>query len=126
MHLGLLPATASAAQSEDRSANQKTTFFDSIDPMRSFPRSNRHSKPDIRPGGQSTLAEVGRLRFRLPIRAHVGRSTKEVRFSKLDINVGWEGQRYSSIPAEFLLTVPGTKTARLQLKAVRLFVLRLI
>jgi len=25
-------ATASAAQSEDRSANQKTTFFDSIDP----------------------------------------------------------------------------------------------
>jgi hypothetical protein len=33
---------------------------------------------------------------------------------------------YSSIPAEFLLTVPGTKTARLQLKAVRLIVLRLI
>jgi len=29
-------ATASAAQSEDRSANQKTTFFDSIDPKRSF------------------------------------------------------------------------------------------
>jgi hypothetical protein len=29
-------------------------------------------------------------------------------------------------PAEFLLTVPGTKTARLQLKAVRLIVLRLI
>jgi hypothetical protein len=27
-------ATASAAQSEDRSANQKTTFFDSIDPRR--------------------------------------------------------------------------------------------
>jgi hypothetical protein len=27
-------ATASAAQSEDRSANQKTTFFDSIDPER--------------------------------------------------------------------------------------------
>jgi hypothetical protein len=26
-------ATASAAQSEDRSANQKTTFFDSIDPL---------------------------------------------------------------------------------------------
>jgi hypothetical protein len=25
-------ATVSAAQSEDRSANQKTTFFDSIDP----------------------------------------------------------------------------------------------
>jgi hypothetical protein len=34
-----------------------------------FPRSNRHSKPDIRPRGQSTLAEFGRLRFRLPIRA---------------------------------------------------------
>jgi len=29
-------ATVSAAQSEDRSANQKTTFFDSIDPLRSF------------------------------------------------------------------------------------------
>jgi hypothetical protein len=29
-------ATASAAQSEDRSANQKTTFFDSIDPLRKF------------------------------------------------------------------------------------------
>jgi hypothetical protein len=28
----MLAATASAAQSEDRSANQKTTFFDSIDP----------------------------------------------------------------------------------------------
>jgi hypothetical protein len=30
-------ATPSAAQSEDRSANQKTTFFDSIDPKRSSP-----------------------------------------------------------------------------------------
>ncbi|HJY49059.1 MAG TPA: hypothetical protein VJ349_10565 [Stellaceae bacterium] len=29
-------ATASAAQSEDRSANQKTTFFDSIDPTLTF------------------------------------------------------------------------------------------
>jgi hypothetical protein len=29
-------ATASAAQSEDRSANQKTTFFDSIGGKRSF------------------------------------------------------------------------------------------
>jgi hypothetical protein len=29
-------ATASAAQSEDRSANQKTTFFDSIHPLRKF------------------------------------------------------------------------------------------
>jgi hypothetical protein len=29
-------ATASAAQSEDRSANQKTTFFDSIDPKENF------------------------------------------------------------------------------------------
>jgi hypothetical protein len=37
------------------------------DPMRSFPRLNRHSKPDIRPGGQSALAEVGRLRFRFPM-----------------------------------------------------------
>jgi hypothetical protein len=31
-------ATAGAAQSEDRSAEQKTTFFDSIDPMQTLVR----------------------------------------------------------------------------------------
>jgi hypothetical protein len=30
-------ATAGAAQSEDRSAKQKTTFFDSLDPTRTSP-----------------------------------------------------------------------------------------
>jgi hypothetical protein len=35
-------ATASAAQSEDRSANQKTTFFDSIDQKRSNDHRLRH------------------------------------------------------------------------------------
>jgi hypothetical protein len=41
-------ATASAAQSEDRSANQKTTFFDSIDPKRTSPTatSERRSVSD--------------------------------------------------------------------------------
>jgi hypothetical protein len=31
-------ATAGAAQAEDRSAKQKTTFFDSIDPKPTFER----------------------------------------------------------------------------------------
>ena len=58
--------------------------------MRSFPRSNRHSKPDIRPGRQSTLAEVRRLTFRLPIRAH-HRHCRAVRaIPKSDIALRWQ------------------------------------
>jgi hypothetical protein len=55
------------------------------DSLRSFPCSNRHSKPDIRPSGQSTLADVGRLRFRLPIRAHSRRSQCSMPLQKPDI-----------------------------------------
>jgi hypothetical protein len=43
-------ATASAAQSEDRSANQKTTFFDSIDPPETraaLPMTKTVTSPDV-------------------------------------------------------------------------------
>jgi hypothetical protein len=34
-------ATAGAAQSDDRSAKQKTTFFDSIDPLQPWARAKK-------------------------------------------------------------------------------------
>jgi hypothetical protein len=58
-------ATAGAAQSEDRSAKQKTTFFDSIDPKPAFePKCSGAKRP-------SAFTPVPRSGFWRPLHAHV-------------------------------------------------------
>jgi hypothetical protein len=47
-------ATASAAQSEDRSANQKTTFFDSIDPKATLASKSRSCPQSSKPSDRVT------------------------------------------------------------------------
>jgi hypothetical protein len=60
MHLRLLAATVGAAQSEDRTTKQKTTFLDSIDPTRTLTINfaAMHSSALIRSVGRSEVVEL--------------------------------------------------------------------